>query len=335
MIELAYTGSKGTHLYYAGMENRNFLSQQYWSLGRAALSNNLVTNPFYGVITDAGSSLSKATVALNNLLRPYPQYGSGASGTTPSIGNSVYHAMIAKYEKRFSKGLSVLAHFTWSKLIDDVSYTSSNLNWLGGNTSLQDPFNLRAERAVSTLSNPYRFVLSFDYQLPFGRGKAIGNGMGKVADLIAGGWEITGLTTLMSGYPLAPSLQGGTLWNGTQRPNLIGDPSMSGSIEDRLSMYLNPAAFSKPAADTFGTAPRTLPSYRGPGLKTADAALLKNIRFTERKLLQLRLEAFNVTNTPNFGTPNTRVGDTGFGIITGLMGNTAPRQLQIAAKFSF
>lgn len=334
MLEVAYTGSKGTHLYYSGMENRDLLDPQYWSLGRAALSNNLVTNPFYGVITNSGSTLSKPTVALNILLRPYPQYGSGASGSTPTIGNSIYHALTLKYEKRFSKGLAVLAHYTWSKLIDDVGSSSSSLNFLGGNSSIQNPFNLRQERSLSTLDVPQRVVLSFDYQLPVGKGKAIGKDMGKVADLIAGGWELTGMWTLSTGFPLVPSLSGGTLWNGTQRPNLIGNPSKSGSVEDRLNMYLNAAAFSKPAADTFGNSPRTL-NYLSPSLRNADAALIKNVQLGERKILQLRLEAFNVTNTPNFGVPNVKVGDAGFGTISGLMANTAPRQLQIAVKFTY
>ena len=334
MLEIAYSGSKGTHLYFAGMENRDFLDPQYWSLGRTALVNNLVPNPFYGVITDSGSALSKPTVQLNYLLRPYPQYGSGASGSTPSIGNSIYHALTVKYEKRFSHGLAVLTHFTWSKMIDDVSYSNSNLSWLGGNSSVQDPFNLRLERAVSTQDVPRRWVANFSYQLPFGKGKAIVGGAGKFVNGVIGGWEISSLVTVQAGFPLIPTLANGTLWNGTQRPNLIGDPSMPGSVEDRLTSYFNAAAFSKPAADTLGTAPRTL-TYRTPGLKNADASLMKNFKFTEVRALQIRLEAFNVTNTPTFGTPNSKVGDPGFGIISGMMANTSPRQLQVAAKFSF
>ena len=124
------------------------------------------------------------------------------------------------------------------------------------------------------------------------------------------------------------------MWNGTQRPNRIGDPSMPGSVEDRMNMYLNPAAFSKPAADVIGNSPRTL-GYRGPGYKNADAALLKNVQIRERKALQFRFEAFNVTNTPTFGMPNAQVGATAFGTITGLMANTAPRQLQVAVKFTY
>ena len=103
--------------------------------------NGLVPNPFYGVITDPKSKLSAPTVTLNTLLRPFPQYSGGVSGSTPNIGNSIYHGVQIQYEKRFSQGLAVLAHYTFSKLIDDSSFSSGNVGWLGGVTDVQDPFN--------------------------------------------------------------------------------------------------------------------------------------------------------------------------------------------------
>jgi hypothetical protein len=334
VVEVNYTGSKGTHLYFGGgVENQNRLDPSNWGQGRTAL-NTLVPNPFYGIVTDTKSRLSQPTVTLNTLLRPYPQYAGGVSGSTPNIGNSIYHAVQFKYEKRYSHGLSFLAHYTISKLIDDSSFSSGNVSWLGGNTSVQNYKNLRLERSVSAMDIPQRLVMSFSYELPVGKGKALGGNMNRTANAVLGGWEVNGFITLSKGYPIAPALQGGTLWEGTQRPNLIGDPSTTGSVESRMNNYFNTAAFSRPAADTYGTAPRTL-NYRTPGIKNADLSLLKTVKFTEMKRLQLRLETFNSTNTPTFGTPNSTFGDTNFGVISGYANGRGPRELQVAVKFYY
>jgi len=125
------------------------------------------------------------------------------------------------------------------------------------------------------------------------------------------------------------------LWEGVQRPNLIGDPRVSGSVKDRLNQYFNLAAFSRPAPDTFGSMPRTLPNYRSPGIRNADAAIFKNIRFTEAKYVQLRLEGFNITNTPTFATPHMSYGATNFGVIDTYASGRGPRELQVAVKFYF
>ncbi len=334
VVEVNYTGSKGTHLYFGGgVENQNRLDPSLWGQGRTAL-NSLVPNPFYGIITDPKSRLSSPTVTLNTLLRPYPQNAGGVSGSTPNIGNSIYHAVQFKYEKRYSHGLSFLAHYTISKLIDDSSFSAGNVSWLGGTTSVQNYKNLRLERSVSAMDIPQRLVMSFSYELPVGKGKALGSNMNRTANAVLGGWEVNGLTTFSKGYPIVPALQGGVLWEGTQRPNLIGDPSMPGSVESRLNNYFNTAAFSRPAADTFGTAPRTL-NYRTPGIKNADLSLLKTVAFKEAMRLQLRLETFNSTNTPTFGTPNSTFGASNFGVISGYAGGRGPRELQVAVKFYY
>ncbi|MGH8631310.1 MAG: hypothetical protein ACREU7_11190, partial [Burkholderiales bacterium] len=90
-----------------------------------------------------------------------------------------------------------------------------------------------------------------------------------------------------------------------------------------------------PEPDTYGTAPRTLPNYRTPGIRNGDVAVFKNVAFSESRYLQFRLEAFNVTNTPTFGSPNMTFGDSNFGIINGYAGGRGPRELQVAVKFYF
>lgn len=342
VVQVNYTGSKGTHLYFGGgVQNQNRLDPSNWSRGRTYL-NELAPNPFFGIITNPLSRLSAATVTRNTLLRPYPQYAGGVSGSALNIANSVYHAMQFQYEKRFSHGLAFLGHYTISKMIDDSSFSDGNVGWLGGVTDIQNPYNLRLERAVSAMDIPQRLVLTFSYQLPVGKGKWIGGSWNRGLNTLLGGWEVNGLLTFSSGFPLNSGsqfrespLQGAVLWEGVQRPNLIGDPRLAGSVKDRLNRYLNEAAFSRPAPDTFGTAPRTLPNYRSPGIRNADMAVFKNVSFSESRYFQLRLEAFNVTNTPTFATPHMTYGASNFGVIDSYAGGRGPRELQVAVKFYF
>jgi hypothetical protein len=119
VLEMNYTGSRGTHLLMPDT-SLSRLDPQYWGLGRTALNAN-VGNPFYGVITDPRSQLSAPTVQYHRLLRPMPHFlGAGRSDSEPGRGNSSYHAAQFRYEKRFSRGLSMVTHYTVSKMIDDI-----------------------------------------------------------------------------------------------------------------------------------------------------------------------------------------------------------------------
>jgi hypothetical protein len=237
-----------------------------------------------------------------------------------------------KYEKRFSKGLAILAHYTWSKIIDDSSVTDGNLSWLGGTTSLQNPLNLAMERSLSQHDVAHHFVATGDWQIPIGRGRHFGSGVNRLVDAVIGGWEVSGFFTLQSGFPLQVSQSNGTLWNGTQRPNLIGDPETHGTIHDRLNNYFNRDAFSRPEPDTFGSAPRTL-NMRGPRVNMLDAALLKSWRVKENQRAEFRMEAQNVRNHPVFSDPSTSYGASNFGVINGT--KVSARSVQLGFKYYF
>ncbi|MFN3322861.1 MAG: TonB-dependent receptor domain-containing protein [Bryobacteraceae bacterium] len=333
VLELNYTGSRGTHLFMP-ITTLQPLHPNYWGMGRGAL-NGQVNNPFFGHITDNRSVLAQPRIVQHRLLRPMPHFNGASVGTSePPIGDSVYHALQLKWEKRFSRGLTMLTHYTWSKMIDNISHTSGNVNWLGGGTAIQNIWDLRSERALSAHDIAHRVVLTGAWQMPFGRGKRFGSSWNRILDSIAGGWELSGMATLQSGMPLHVTQQGGAIWDGTQRPNLIGDPSRDGSVVDRLTGYFNNAAFSQPAADVPGTAPRTL-GYRGPGIRTMDAALLKSFATKEGQRFEFRLEAQNATNTPMFGDPNTAFGSAQFGQINGLRDGVTPRNVQLGLKYYF
>ena len=334
VLEVNYTGSRGTHLLMPDT-SMNRLDPTFWGLGRTRL-NALVENPFHGVITDPRSLLSAPTVPLHRLLRNMPHFtGVGRSDSEPGRGNSHYHAVQFRWEKRFSRGFTALAHYTIAKMIDDISHSAGNLNWLGGGTNIQDFNNLRNERSLSTHDIPQRLVISFSYQLPIGSGKALGTNMGRLANALVGGWEVSGLMTFQSGVPLNVTQNGGVLWDASQRPHLIGDPSMPGNVVSRLNGYFNVDAFQRPENDIIGSAPRTLSNYRAPGLRNADIAFFKQFQIDEHKRGEFRFETFNSTNTPAFGIPNTSFESQNFGIINGLMSGTSARQVQLGFKFYF
>jgi|DewCreStandDraft_4_1066084.scaffolds.fasta_scaffold08369_2 hypothetical protein len=332
LVEVNYTGSRGAHL-FVPFTSLSPLDPQYWSLGRNALQA-FVPNPFFGYIRDSRAvNLNRPTVQLFRLYRPMPHFDGTSSGTAePPAGSSFYHALQLKWEKRMSHGLTFLGHYTWSKMIDDSSIGSGNYSWLGGSTAMQNPLNRKLEKSLSAHDIAHRAVLSGAYQLPFGKGKRFYGDASRLLDAFIGGWEISAFWLLQGGNPLQISQSGGVLWNGTQRPNLIGDPSTSGRMQDRLNNYFNPNAFSRPDPDTFGTAPRYL-NYRGPGIRTIDAALLKNWTTKEGQRFEFRLEAVNATNTPVFGDPAASYGASNFGQITGT--KVGPRNVQLGLKYYF
>jgi hypothetical protein len=332
ILEVNYIANKGTHL-FVPFTSLSPLDPAHWGLGRTELFR-MVPNPFFGQITDPRAvNLNAPNAQRFRLLRPMPHFDGASMGTAePPEGNSIYHALQVKWEKRMSRGLTLITHYTWSKMIDDSSVASGNVAWLGGSTAMQHPLNRRLERSLSAHDIAHRVVMTGSYQLPVGRGRAFGSGMNRLLDAFLGGWEMSGFLTLQGGNPLQISQAGGVLWNGTQRPHLLGDPSTTGRVQDRLHGYFNHAMFSLPAPDTFGTAPRYL-NQRGPGLRTLDAALLKNWVTKEGQRIEFRLELQNATNTPMFGDPVGAFGAPNFGHITGL--RIGPRDVQLGLKYYF
>jgi hypothetical protein len=177
-------------------------------------------------------------------------------------------------------------------------------------------------------------VLSYVYQLPFGRGQRFLN-RNDLLGKIVGGWEINGITNFMSGPPL--QISGGNssgTFAGTQRPNWSGkDASKSGPIQQRLNEYFKISEFTLNPTFTFGNAPRLMPNLRGPGVNNFDISVFKNMVFYERYRVQFRAEAFNSFNRVQFAVPATGITAGTFGRITGQQ--NAPRDIQLALKFFF
>jgi hypothetical protein len=333
IVEVNYTGSRGAKLPNAASVNLSPLNPIFWSIGRTTLQS-AVTNPFYGIITDPqANNYNKPTIQYNRLLRAMPQFDNPQSSEF-NTGDSSYNALQIKWEKRFSKGLTMLMHYTWAKMLDDVSNGSSNLDWLSNTNgrNLQNIFDYSQEKSLSSNDVSYRYVATAVYQLPFGRGRQFASGINRVADAFVGGWELGGVFTLQASQPLQVTQNGGTLWSGTQRPNLIGDPATSGSVYDRWNNWFNVGAFSQPAADVFGTAPRFL-NLRGPRLNTLDADLTKSWRVREGHSLEYRVEAQNLRNHPVFNPPASTFGSGTFGQISST--KVGSRNIQMSLKYRF
>jgi Carboxypeptidase regulatory-like domain len=326
-VEIAYAGSKGTHIGVPDT-NINQLTEQQLSLGNALLQR--VANPCFGEVPSS-SSLGGPTVPQAQILRPYPCFNT-VSLYRNNVGNTSYNALEAKVEKRFSSGLSFLVSYTWSKLIDTASsvFDASILAGPVANFPVADSYNPARERDVSTGDIPHNLVASFVWDLPWGHGRK--HEMSGLAGALLGGWQIAGIATLQSGVPIAITQV--TNFNafagfGTQRPNKVADPTLPSS-DQSTARWFNTDAFQVAPQFTLGNASRN--PVRGPGYRNVDLALMKRTPIGGRAQLEFRVEAFNLTNTPPLGAPNGVLGAPGFGSIT-----TAgdPRVLQLGVKVLF
>lgn len=244
-------------------------------------------------------------------------------------GNSNYHALVAKMEKRMSSGLNLLSSFTWSKALGDTCADSADGN--SANCGFQDPLNMRAEKGLDNQDTRLRFVTSLIYQLPFGRGRRWGSGINGFVDAFAGGWSAGGIFTARTGLPYTIVASGNNANTGSvaviNRPNVVGDP-FAGTRS--LAADFNIAAFAPNGQYQYGSLGRNTMSARGQA--NLDFIATKSFRLTERFNLDFRFEAFNATNTPPFGAPNATLGTNGFGSITSA---GAPRNLQFGLKLLF
>lgn len=328
LIEGGYVGNRGIHLTRTGEGNYNLNQLRPEVLQLGTQLQQSVPNPFFGLISSG--PLAARNVPRSFLLRPFPQFaivnemfGTGAS--------SNYHSFQLRAEKRFHSGLNFLFSYTAAKQIDDNSIIST----VGRNALQQNIYDRAADRAVSANDVAQRGVLSFVYELPFGRGRALGSNWNRVTDAMLGGWQTNGVLAVQGGQPLALATQDTSNSGGNSlRPNNNGQSAkLSGSVHERLERYFNTSVFSQPAPFTFGNTGRTLPDVRGPGTNGIDLSLFKNFAITERTSVQFRAEAFNFTNTPNFGLPNQNLNNQQFGVISSQA--NSPRQIQFGLKLLF
>jgi hypothetical protein len=326
-VEFAYFGS---HISNVGLPDTNInqLPTELLSLGSALTQR--VPNPYFGIIPRS-SSLGDPTIPYNQLLRAYPQFTS-ISMYRNNTGTTNYRGFSAKLEQRLSHGLSYLVSYTRSTLKDDASsvFDASILTGPVANYPVADSFDWSRERDYSTGDIPHVFAVSGIWIIPVGRGQA--HSPGGIVGAIVSDWSLAGALTMQSGVPIAVSqATNNNLFAGfgMQRPDITGDPELPAG-ERSESRWFDTSAFSMAPQFTLGNASRN--PVRGPSYRNLDLALSRRVPMSAGTVLEVRAEAFNVTNTTQFGAPNGSFGSAAFGTIT-----TAadPRVIQVAVKVIF
>lgn len=313
VLTLGATASRGDHLLSNG-QNIDQLNPAL--IPRAQVQTAAtpgVTNPFYG--NGGVGTLGTAKVSPIQLLLPFPQYTS-VTLLNADTGSSRYYASYFRAQKHFSDGLSLLASYRWSRSEDDLPEADGP----------QNSWNPAGERSLSSYDTPNRFSAAVTYQIPTGR---------RSFSSIPGGWTVCVVSTIQNGYPLPiAQYNGNSIFGaGYQRPNATGiNPATSGTTDQRIDGWLNPAAFSTAGTWAFGNVSRLAP-VRGPGLFNQDFAVYKSFATRERLKLQFRAEASNATNTVQFSNPVTNTDSANFGRITGQINH--PRLIRVGLSLFF
>jgi hypothetical protein len=332
-VEVGYTGSVITRV---GIPDSNLNQLTAAQLAQGSALTASVANPYFGQIP-ASSSIGGRTISAAQLLKPYPRFLTVAAFRN-NTGRTNFNAGEIKIQQRTAYGLTFLFSYTHSKLMDDASsvFDSSVLTGPVANFPVADSYKPSLERDASTGDAPNTAVGSVVYELPAGRGHRFATG--GLQALLLGGWNLNAIVTVQSGMPFA--LADATNLNafagfGTQRPMYDSSkgPANLPASQRTPAHFINTAAFSVTPQFRLGNASRN--PVRGPAYRDADIGLLKRTALgsDSAKNLELRIEIFNVTNTPAFAQPNGTVGSAALGTITSTAAD--PRVVQFGAKVNF
>ncbi len=328
VVETAYVGSKTNHIEIT--RNINALPSQYLSklTTRDDTWNNYlsqtISNPLYNLVPgNTQGTYTSTTISRQTLLSPYPAFGSSGINTQENTGYSWYHSLQASASKRFSKGYTLSASYTFAKWQQAVNLLNAS-----------DPAPVRE---ISDSDAPHRVNISGVWALPFGKGRKLLSGANGFVERLVGGWEVSGIWSIQSGFALP--------WG-----NVIyyGDPAAIRLPLDQRSpeQWFNVANFETASArqllsNQVRTWPFRFSTIRGPRQNNVDLALLKQTRITEGKNIEFRAEALNAANHPYFPNPNMSqtvaqtVKDTGFGQISASTMSNYARRLQLSLRFLF
>jgi hypothetical protein len=292
-ISVAYVGSHSLHLDLGGYQN-------------------VAKTPGPG---DA------ATVASR---QPYPYIS--PTNYDQSIGQSKFDALEVRLKHRFSGGLSYLLNYTWSKSMDVACSGSFGVE----GCELQNPYDMNADRSVSGFDLPQNVNGSWTWDIPFGKGRSHGAG-NSFLTYVASNWQLNGILSLYSGVPFDVTINGDIANTGNilERANLVlQNPYLPNKGPNG---WLNPAAFAVPPDYTFGSLGRN--SLRTDWTRNLDLSLFRHFPIGDKATIEFRAEAFNLTNTPIFGQPNSVLNAPNFGTINSI--SNSPRQVQFSLKALF
>jgi hypothetical protein len=320
VIEIGYTGTLGLKL------------QQNVQLSNALPGSTAVAGrrPFAGAIFAPGTVFpSYINVTGNSVV-------AGTIGTLPNEAQSNYHSLSVRGERRFTHGLSYLSAFTYSKAITNAPQFRNAGGATGTeNSPPQNSYDLSAERGLAAFNAKFRWVNTVVYQLPFGKGQPwVSDGP---AAAILGGWQIAGIMSLQTGFPSTLNVLGDTAGIGGGSGGILirldSVPGQSAELpadKRSTSEWFNVNAFVAPPAYQFGLIGRN--TLVGPGVFNIDSTLSRRFRIRERFGLEIRAEAFNLFNKPNYNQIGRIINNADFGYVDSQL---PPRELQFAAKVTF
>ncbi len=302
MVEAGYQGTKGSRLATQRLINQPILAT--------------ATNPIGGQTT--------STAANASLRVPYVGFSPTGLVWLETSTDSSYNSLQASVTRRFSKGLRLLASYTWAKSMDNNSGSGTGATFTGTDG---DQTRLSLNRGLSDFDRSHRVVVNFSYNLPHGR----------LNQRVFGDWQLAGVAILQSGTPINILDTSGAAFYGTANSRAswalgatIASAQGSGRTQDRLNQYFNTAAFIR-AGNFFGDTGRNI--LRGPIQRNADLSINKKFTLTERVNLEWRSELFNVLNIANFANPGGSITAASYGVIRNTTGN--PRVVQFALKLAF
>jgi len=334
VLSVAYSASAGHWLPGAGVAGpfTNQIPTKYLPLG------SLLTSTLSASTQAQAAALGFAvptpfpnfTGTIGQALKPFPQYN-GISDPWLDVGNSSYQALQISLNHRFSKGLTFMVNYTFSKEIDDLA-------------GVRNPDSDRLERSVGTIDHPNVAAATFLYQLPFGAGHNW-TSSNKVLQSMMSNWQVSGVYTYTTGAPLTitGTCNGGGIIDASCYPNY--NPSFSGSVWQNggigsgganvgTTAYLNKAAFVDPANYTYGSIPRTAPlRLFAPHNMDVDISVRREFHVRESIRLAFQADAFNINNAVHFAAPGTGIDSASFGIFSSAANQ--PRKLQFSARVSF
>ena len=324
LVEMAYIGNASHRLPIT--QTPNYVPANYLTTASNPALSNKVANPFAGLLPNGGS-LNSSTVAATQLLAVYPEFPvNGITVQNVPAGSSNYNAIEVHTERRAKNGLTLIANYQFSKLLEAVTYLNA--------------FDPRPEYRISQYDHPHHIVVGLTYDLPYGRGRHFGGRSSRLVDIPLGGWTFNSLYFFQSGAPL-------TFGNLTPIAGVPIAYNARAAYEVTPSTTLpsfNINAFvhgATPTAASNGSQPvnniRTFPSQysnlRSDAINDWDTSLLKNFNFTEHTFFQFRFEVVNTINRPQFSAPNLTATSSSFGQITSQANN--PRTIQLGGRFVF
>jgi hypothetical protein len=312
LAEATYVGNHGSNL--PAVRNINATPLQYLSTSPTrdqATINYLTTqipNPFRGLDPIYSSTITRA-----NLLRPYPEFGN--INVEESIGYSWYHSLQLRGEKRFSRGYTFQATYTYSRLREAVEFLN--------------PADPLPTEMVGAFDRPHRVTISGIWELPVGRGRRFGHDLPAALNAVIGGWQLSGVIVHQDGPPLN---FGNIIFTGN-----LEDVALSGDEQSDTRWFNTEAGFNRSSSQQLDWNVRTFPlrigEARADGRTTWDISAIKNFQLGGTAVLQVRAEVYNLWNRPNFREPNTSPTSSDFGVTTRT--GTDPRNAQFSLKLKF